>query len=229
MSSGSRAPVTVRRGGTAALGLALILAACGGATSSPSQSGPTTAASSPSAKATPKPTASPTATPGPTPTVTPEPDPTPTAAPAKDVAATFRIGTPFRLVKLEARLAEYVNPIVEGYGEAFREFGTLGVREILRSGTLEEILVAVKLKSGLISMPGFWDGLIQGVTIRGTLRSTTKSVSGVKVVYVQTNGYALAVFGLTENRAYRNYVIEIVGPSQTKLAAAVAAFIKANN
>jgi hypothetical protein len=142
----------------------------------------------------------------------------------------FRIGSPYRLRTLEPAIAARLDPILDGFTQAYREYFSIGVREIRRSGAFEDVLLVFRIKSGVAtSVIGSWDDLIRGATMGGTLKATTKTVSGVKVTYVSTNTFGLAIFRLSGNRTYRNYVFEIVAPDQAKLAAATAAFLKANN
>jgi hypothetical protein len=231
MPSHARAAVTTRTFAAALIALALVISACGSATVTPAaspQAAVATASPSASARPTTVPTPKPTPTLRPTPTATPEPKPT--LAPAKDVATGFRIGSPYRLRTLEPAIAARLDPILDGFTQAYREYFSIGVREIRRSGAFEDVLLVFRIKSGVAtSVIGSWDDLIRGATMGGTLKATTKTVSGVKVTYVSTNTFGLAIFRLSGNRTYRNYVFEIVAPDQAKLAAATAAFLKANN
>jgi hypothetical protein len=229
MTSHARAAVTSRLRTAGLVLLALVLAACGGTTVTPAASRQAAAAVSPNAtikpSATPRPT--PTPTPRPTPKATPEP--TPTLAPAKDIATGLTIGSPYRIRTLEAAVADRLDPVIDGFSQAYDDYFTIAVRAIKRSGTFEDVLLAFKLKSGVASsVLGSWDDIIKGATMGGTLKATTRTVSGVKVTYVATNSFGLAIFHLT-SRTYRNYLFEIVAPDQAKLAAVTAAFIKANN
>jgi hypothetical protein len=232
MTSSPRATVTARARNAALLLLIVVVAGCGGATGTPAPTTQATfaAASSPKPTATPTPRPTPTATPSPRPTPSPTPEPTPTLAPARDVAAGLKIGSPYRIRTLEPALADRLEPIIDGFSKAYAEYFTIGIREIKHSGAFEDVLLAFKLKAGVTSsVIGSWDDLIKGATMNSTLKATTKTVSGVKVTYVSTNAFGLAIFRLTGNRTYRNYLFEIVAPTQTKLAAVTAAFIKANN
>jgi hypothetical protein len=232
MSPATRATVAARSRTALLTVLMFALAACGGATVTPAGTGQGTAAGSPAARVSATPTLStspsPTATPRPTPTA--EPDTTPTPAPARDIATGLRIASPYRLRMLEPALADRLGPILDGYERAYEDYFSIGVREIQRSGMFEDVLLAFRLKPGITSsVVGSWDELIKGATMGGTLKSTTRNVAGVKVTYVSTNAFGLAILRLTGNRTYRNYIFEIVAPDQTKLAAATTAFIKANN
>jgi len=231
MTTTRRTSITARSRHVAVIALALLVVACGGsAAASPTVS--QAAAAAPSASASPRPRATPAPTPTPTPrpTATATPEPTPTLAPAKDVAAGLRIGSPYRLRTLEPALATRLDPVLDGFTEAYKEYFTIGVREIQRSGVFEDVLLVFKLKSGVASsVIGSWDDLVKGATLGGTLKATTKLVAGEKVAYVTTNAFGLAIFRLSGNRTYRNSLFEVVAPDRTKLAAATAAFIKANN
>jgi hypothetical protein len=233
MTSPALTAVTVRSRTAALIALALLVATCGGATAPTATNNPAAAASaSPSLRPSLRPTATtaatPTPTPRPTPTATPEP--TPTLAPSRDVASGFRIGSPYRLRTLEPALATRLEPVLDGFTLAYRDYFTIGVREIQRSGAFEDVLLVFRLKSGVASsVIGSWDDFIKGATMGGTLKATTRLVSGVKVTYVSTNTFGLALFRLSGNRTYRNYIFELVGADQKKLAAATAAFIKAND
>ena len=232
MTTFTRGPVTARPLPAALLVIALAVGACGGATSTPSASAsvPVAVLPSPTKAPTPTPTPTATATLAPTPTPTPDPTVEPTLTPATDVAAGLRIGSPYRLRSLTAALAKRLDPIIDGYAQAYDEYFTIAVREVRRSGAFEDVLLAFKLKPGLTSsVIGSWDDLIKGATMGGTLKSTTRMVAGVKVTYISTNTFGLAIFRLTGNRTYRNYLFEIVAPTHAKLAAVTAAFIKANN
>jgi hypothetical protein len=229
MTTGTRASVTARARPALFIALALVVATCGGATGTPTLTSQATAAAAGTATASPAATPS-TPSPSPTPRTTPEPEPTPTLAPARDVATGLKIGSPYRLRTLQPALAARLEPILDGYTKAYEGYFTIGVREVQRSGVFEDVLLAFRLKAGITSsVIGSWDDLIKGATMGGTLKSTTKTVAGVKVTYVSSNAFGLAIFRLTGNRTYRNYIFEVVAPDQRKLAAVTTAFIKANN